>query len=153
MNEPARWQLGPSGLSVTTDNATDFWRETHYGFIRHTGHLFGCEVQGGFTATLRVQARFRELYDQAGLMVLIDDHTWLKAGVEISDGAAMLSSVLTMERSDWATAPFQGDASDFWMRISVDGGVMRVQVSADGRRWPLVRLCPFPARDKSVTRW
>ena len=25
-NEPARWNLGPNGLFVVTDNATDFWR-------------------------------------------------------------------------------------------------------------------------------
>jgi regulation of enolase protein 1 (concanavalin A-like superfamily) len=30
------------------------------------------------------------------------------------------------------------------MRATVSDGVIRVQVSADGKRWPLVRLAPFP---------
>ena len=30
------------------------------------------------------------------------------------------------------------------MRATVNDGVIRVQVSADGKRWPLVRLAPFP---------
>jgi regulation of enolase protein 1 (concanavalin A-like superfamily) len=77
-------------------------------------------------------------------MVLIDDENWIKAGVEISDGEAMLSSVLTVGHSDWATGAFSGDSSDFWLRATVNDGVLRIQVSTDGQRWPLVRLCPFP---------
>jgi uncharacterized protein len=150
INEPARWSLGPAGLLVTTDHATDFWRETHYGFIRHSGHLFGYRVTGGFTATVRVQAQYQCLYDQAGLMVLADEQSWVKAGIEWSDGEAMLSSVLTITRSDWATGSFQGNAADFWIRITVDRGVLRIQASADGQRWPLVRLSPFPLLDQYV---
>ena len=143
-NEPAEWKLSPDGLAVVTDCATDFWSKTHYGFTRHSGHLFGYTTTGGFTASLRIRGKYESLYDQAGLMVLIDDETWIKAGVEISDGEAMLSSVLTVGYSDWATGAFPGDASDFRLRMTVDNSVLRVQVSIDGRRWPLVRLCPFP---------
>ena len=144
-NEPAQWQLSPAGLAVVTDRATDFWSKTHYGFTRHSGHLFGYTTTGGFTASLRVRGKYESLYDQAGLMVLIDDENWIKAGVEISDGEAMLSSVLTVGCSDWATGAFPGDASDFWLRVTVDNSVLRLQVSTDGRRWPLVRLVPIPA--------
>ena len=115
-NEPAQWNLSPAGLAVVTDNATDFWSQTHYGFTRHSGHLFGYTTTGGFTASLRVRGSYESLYDQAGIMVLIDDENWIKAGVEISDGEAMLSSVLTVGHSDWATGAFSGDASDFWLR-------------------------------------
>ena len=37
------------------------------------------------------------------------------------------------------------DPDDFWLRMTVGDGVLRLQVSADGEQWPLVRLCPFPA--------
>ena len=53
-------------------------------------------------------------------------------------------------RSDWATGPFKGEASDFWIRAIVHRGVLRIQASSDGLRWPLVRLCPFPSRDRYV---
>lgn len=144
LNEPARWAQESGLLAVTTDAKTDFWRETHYGFTRHTGHALLAESGGDFTASLRVQGAFRALYDQAGLMVLLDERTWLKAGIEHSDSAAMLGSVLTRGQSDWATGPFAGDPHDFRLRITVARGVMRVQASTDGHRWPLVRLCPFP---------
>ncbi|MDB5403017.1 MAG: regulation of enolase 1 [Rhodopila sp.] len=144
LNEPDQWALVPEGLTATTNHATDFWRETHYGFTRNSGHFFGREALEGFTASLRVRARYDSLYDQAGIMVRLDDATWIKAGIELSDGEALLGSVLTIGQSDWATGPFRGDASDFWIRVTVDRGVLRLQASTDGRRWPLVRLCPFP---------
>lgn len=146
INEPARWNLGPAGLFVATDNATDFWRETHYGFTRHSGHLFGFRTDGGFTATVRVQAAYQSLYDQAGIMVLADEENWVKAGIELSDGEALLSSVLTIAQSDWATGKFQGDPSNFWIRVTMDKGVLRIQASTNGKRWPLVRLSAFPVR-------
>jgi uncharacterized protein len=144
LNEPVRWDLGPDGLAVVTDQATDFWRRTHYGFTRHSGHVFGQEAIGAFTATLRIRARYESLYDQAGLMVLVDEENWVKAGIEWSDGEALLGSVLTLGCSDWAVGTFQGDPSDFWIKVTVDEGVLRIQASVDGRRWPMVRLCPFP---------
>ena len=144
LNEPATWSVSGDALHVVTDAATDFWRETHYGFTRYSGHVFGTTVTGGFTATLRIRAGYESLYDQAGMMILIDEARWVKAGIELSDGAAQLSSVLTLGRSDWATGLFQGNAADFWIRATVDRGVLRLQASADGLKWPLLRLCPFP---------
>jgi len=144
LNEPDRWALMPDGLRVTTNQATDFWRQTHYGFTRDSGHFFGRKVHGGFTGSLRIRAQYATLYGQAGFMVRIDEATWIKAGIELADGEPLLGSVLTAGQSDWATGPFRGDASDFWIRVTVEGGVLRLQVSADGQRWPLMRLCPLP---------
>ncbi len=148
LNEPPGHTLADDVLSVTTGEGTDFWRETHYGFTRDSGHFLGLETGDGFTAEIRVRARFESLYDQAGLMVRIDETRWVKFGVEVSDGQALAGSVVTDGRSDWATGPFAGDASDFRLRVSLRAGVLRLQVSPDGVRWPLLRLCPFPAADR-----
>ena len=146
LNGPASWSLHDAALRVVTDERTDFWRETHYGFTRDNGHFFGYPTDGDFTAQLRVRARYEELYDQAGLMVRIDEANWVKAGIELSDGKALLSSVLTIGGSDWATGVFADDPAEFWMRASVVNGVLRLQASADGTTWPLLRLAPFPQR-------
>lgn len=143
-NQPADWHLDNGSLHVTTDQGSDFWRETHYGFIRDTGHFFGLAAMGDFTAQFRVEADYQALYDQAGIMVRIDESHWVKAGVEISDGQPLLSSVLTIDRSDWATGAFVGDPSSFWIRATVSKGVLRLQASQDGEIWPLLRLAPFP---------
>lgn len=144
INPPSRWSLKADRLSATTDGATDFWRETHYGFTRDNGHFFACPVVGGFTAQLRVQARYEALYDQAGIMIRIDEQHWVKAGVENSDGENLLSSVLTIGRSDWAPGAYRHDAADFWLRATVAAGVLKLQASPDGKRWPVFRLAPFP---------
>lgn len=135
-------------LHVVTGERTDFWRITRYGFIRDDGHFFAAPAGGGFTAQVRVRAAFSALYDQAGLMVRVDERHWLKAGVEFSDGQPMLSTVLTSERSDWATAAAPPLPDGFWLRISVDAGVVRVQYSADRLTWPLLRLAPFPVAER-----
>src|ERR1043166_99071 len=44
--------------------------------------FFQFPAAGDFTAELRVAARYEALYDQAGLMVRIDEANWVKAGVE-----------------------------------------------------------------------
>ena len=147
LNEPKVWSLGEGTLDVVTDQATDFWRETHYGFIRDSGHFLGVSTGPAFTAELRIRAGYEALYDQAGIMVRLDERRWVKAGIELSDGRAMLSSVLTDGRSDWATSPYAYDSGDFRVRATVAAGVLRLQVSADGRLWPLTRLAPFPVAD------
>jgi len=143
LNEPERWTAKGDTLELATDKGTDFWRETHYGFNRDSGHFLGFPTGEAFTAELRVQGDFQALYDQAGMMVRIDDHHWVKAGIEFSDGRAMLASVLTHGQSDWATAPYEQDAGDFRIRATVANGVLRLQTSADGKLWPLMRLAPF----------
>ena len=145
LNEPRAWRLDRDGLAVTTDDKTDFWRETHYGFIRDNGHFFGLRTAGDFTADIRVRARYDALYDQAGIMVRLDETNWVKAGIELTDDRPGLGSVLTIGKSDWATGIFAGDPADLWIRASVAKGVLKLQTSVDGKLWPTLRLCPFPA--------
>lgn len=40
LNEPTEANGSDIELSVTTDANTDFWRETHYGFVRDSGHFY-----------------------------------------------------------------------------------------------------------------
>lgn len=144
LNEPAVWEATETGLTLTTAANTDFWRETHYGFTRDSGHFFGVPAGNGFTARVRVQGEFRSLYDQAGLMVRIDENRWVKTGVEFTDGERFLSTVITDGKSDWSVSkPFR-QLEDFYIRITLSNGAMRIQASSDGTVWPLLRLAPFP---------
>lgn len=145
-NEPSTWSLEYDALRFTTDPKTDFWRETFYGFIRDSGHFLGVTTDDGFTAQVRVRGRYRDLYDQAGLMVRIDETKWVKAGVEFTDGQAFLSTVVTDGKSDWSVAR-PVDADDLSVRITLIKGSMRIQASTDGLIWPLVRLAPFPSAE------
>ncbi|KQY49502.1 regulation of enolase 1 [Rhizobium sp. Root491] len=144
LNKPVVWEATETGLSLTTEANTDFWRETHYGFTRDSGHFLGVTLADGFTASVRVQGEFRSLYDQAGLMVRIDENRWVKSGVEFTDGERFLSTVITDGKSDWSVSqPFK-ELEDFYIRITLKEGTMRIQASSNGSIWPLLRLAPFP---------
>lgn len=147
LNQPAMWQADEAGFTMTTDDKTDFWRETYYGFTRDSGHFLGFPAADGFTATIRIQGEFRTLYDQAGLMVRIDDKRWVKTGVEFTDGELFLSTVVTDGKSDWSVSqPFK-ELEDFYLRVTLAKGALRIQASRDGSFWPLLRLAPFPVAD------
>lgn len=148
LNEPRRWQATGSRLTVITDENTDYWRRTLYGFTRDTGHFYGQDVVGHFTAQLRIRADFTHQYDQAGIMIRVDESRWVKAGIEFCDGRPCLGSVLTVGSSDWATGAFEGDSALFWIRATVADGVLRLQASVDGKIWPLLRLSPFPVANR-----
>jgi len=143
LNEPGNWSAGETGLRLTTLDKTDFWRETHYGFTHDNGHFLGVSIDGAFTAGLHVAGTFETLYDQAGMMVRIDEAHWVKFGVERWKGHTMFSSVLTLGRSDWAVgAEMRSDA--FQVRATVQSGALRLDVCEDGEAWSLLRIAPFP---------
>lgn len=148
LNPPPALESQGSWLTLTTGEKTDFWRETHYGFVRDSGHFLGFPVEGDFTASLHVRGDFRTLYDQAGLMVRIDEQRWVKTGVEFTDGELFLSAVVTDGRSDWSIARLFELKGDFFIRVTVARGAIRIQASPDGHFWPMLRLAPFPAADR-----
>jgi regulation of enolase protein 1 (concanavalin A-like superfamily) len=148
LNAPASYEALETSLTVTTDERTDFWRDTYYGFTRDSGHFLGFPTADDFTAKIRIQGEFRTLYDQAGLMVRIDETRWVKTGVEFTDGEAFLSTVITDGKSDWSVSQPFTELEDFYIRITLARGAMRVQASRDGSFWPLLRLAPFPLADR-----
>jgi regulation of enolase protein 1 (concanavalin A-like superfamily) len=151
LNEPPSWREQDGLLFVATGEKTDFWRETHYGFIRDNGHLRYRTVEGDFTAELSFSGAYRELYDQAGLMLRIDERNWLKAGIEYVGGQQMLSVVVTREFSDWSTSPGPGGVEWLRLRLSRHGSAVRVEWALPGPspRYTLMRLAYLPGA-KSV---
>jgi len=143
LNEPKRWSEADDSLHVRTDSGSDFWQKTQYGFERDSGHFFGYPIGDDFTAQVRITGTFTELYDQAGLMVRISHDLWCKAGLEINDGVAHLGSVLTQGYSDWALGVVPDALHGFWLRLTLQAEVLRIQYSLDGQIWPLLRLCRF----------
>jgi len=145
INEPETWLAEPERLRVITDRHSDFWRQTHDGAERHSGHFFGARVTSGFTAQLRVAARCKNQGDHAGLMVRIDEQQWLRVGIGYFDDTPQLLSVLTLGRSDLAVGAPLGEREEVWLRVTLTQGTLRVQASFDGQRWPLLRLASLPA--------
>ncbi len=145
LNPPPDWRVAGDRLHVTTGERTDFWRGTFYGFTRDSGHFLGAPVTGDFTATIEVEARYETLYDQAGLMLRLSDTHWIKAGVEMTEGRGVFSTVVTRGMSDWATMPFGFPPDRITLRLSRHGEAVRVDLRQPSGGWIMQRLTDFPA--------
>jgi uncharacterized protein len=117
LNEPPAWSDRDGALRLSTAPDTDFWRTTHYGFIRDTGHFRYRGVRGDFVARVCIEGEFRDQYDQAGLMVREDAETWLKCGIELVDGRQCASVVLTRGLSDWSVVPLDPAPPRLWVEV------------------------------------
>ncbi|MFB9908666.1 DUF1349 domain-containing protein [Allokutzneria oryzae] len=107
LNPPAEWST-VDGLEVTTKDDSDFWRTTHYDFVRDTGHALLRPVTGDFALRLAFTGAYAEQYDQAGALLRVDERTWIKTGIEFVDGEHFLSAVVTRDFSDWSVVPIPG---------------------------------------------
>lgn len=141
--EPKQWSLTEGKLEIVTDKDGDFWRTTHYGFVHDNGHFFYDERSGDFTASVSFEADYERLYDQAGLMIRVDEHHWIKAGIEFVHGHRNLSVVATNETSDWSVQPWTGGAR-VWLQFVRKGDAVAVLASEDGEDYRMIRLAFFP---------
>ena len=139
-NPPPQSRIDGDTLTLTTGDRTDFWRKTHYGFIRDTGHFLHHPVSGDFTAEVTISARYEALYDQAGLMLRLDETRWVKAGIEYTDGQAFFSTVITNDRSDWSIVALPFPADRLRLRLTRHSDAVRVQVQRPDGSWLMTRL-------------
>jgi hypothetical protein len=143
---PPVWRRDSGDLEVVTGDRTDFWQDTHYGFRRDDGHFLGATVTGDFTATVTFEGEYRELYDQAGMMLRHDARTWVKTGIEFSDDVTNFSVVVTRDgRSDWSVVGVPRVSGPQRVRATRVGGALIVHYLGAAGRWHLLRLADFPA--------
>lgn len=143
LNEPPEWHEENGVLTVTTGDRKDFWRTTHYGFTHDDGHVYGREVEGDFSAVVSFSGEYEALYDQAGLMLRLDERNWIKAGIEYTDSKHHLSAVVTRDFSDWSVLPLT-TPSEVRLRISRYAEVVRVEYAIDGGPFAMLRLAYLP---------
>lgn len=152
LNEPPEWRDDEGELEVFTGEKTDFWRVTHYGFVRDDGHFRYIGAPGDFSAEVAFRGDYLALYDQAGLMLRIDAANWIKAGVEFVAGRRMLSVVATREVSDWSTMPCPVEAEWLRLRLTRIGTAIHVHWGADGEApdYRMLRLAYLPPGPAAV---
>jgi regulation of enolase protein 1 (concanavalin A-like superfamily) len=140
-NEPARYQTG-AGLEIFTDEKTDFWQKTHYGFQRDDGHCLLTWQSGDFCLSTQVEYRTKERFDQCGLMVRGDRENWIKVSTEYDDGErSRLGSVVTnLGYSDWATQDVHASHTQMGYRVSKNGSDFLLESSFNGQEWAQLRI-------------
>lgn len=141
LNPPPDWSGDPDRLQVRAGAKTDFWRKTHYGFIRDNGHVYGRWLSGDFTAEVMIRGQYATLYDQAGIMVRLNETTWLKTGIEYVHGVQFVSAVVTRDFSDWSVVPLASSPPAIGLRVKREGDGIEIhyQTEPEGA-WTMLRL-------------
>jgi uncharacterized protein len=150
LNEGPTWKENGNTLSATTGMGTDFWRVTFYDFVRDTGHSYFDSITEDFSAEVSFSGEYKALYDQAGLMIRLNEESWIKAGIEFTDGKQHFSAVVTRGSSDWSVLPLSDNPSQLRLRLTRHADAGRIQYSLDGEVYYLLRLAPFPAIGPSL---
>ena len=142
---PKASQETASSLTMTVPAGTDYWRVTHYGFIRDNGPFRWETRSGNFEAKVQIHGDYHELYHQAGLMIRKDERNWIKTGIEFVNGHQNVSAVVTRDYSDWSVLPRPDSPASIWMRLQRFHDTVQISYSLDGEKWTMVRLAYFPA--------
>ncbi|MFK4221650.1 DUF1349 domain-containing protein [Streptomyces sp. NPDC019890] len=141
LNRPPAVERDGDDLVVTTAGGSDFWRRTSYGFIRDDGHALLAGFPEGTAVEVTFESDLPDLYDQAGVMVRVDERTWVKAGVEATDGTPHLGAVVTHDTSDWSLAPVpEWAGKPVTVRASRSGGALTIRARSGDGPWRMVRL-------------
>lgn len=144
-NKPAIWSEEKDLIYIRVEGDTDFWRITHYDFIRDTGHFYYREQAGDFVASVNVTGQYKSLYDQAGLMVRLDERNWIKAGIEYVDEEQHVSAVVTREFSDWSVCSQPHNPETVYLRLTRQSDSIRIDYSFDDFNYQMLRLAYFPS--------
>jgi len=145
LNPPANEHYSEGTLTARARGKTDFWRKTFYGYVTDNGHFMNLPVLGEFTLTARVNGNYSALYDQAGLMVRLDEKRWMKCGSEFVEGKRWASVVFTHDYSDWSTMEDLSQSGPVWWRVARKKDSIEAQCSKDGDKFMTVRQGYFPA--------
>jgi regulation of enolase protein 1 (concanavalin A-like superfamily) len=145
LNPPLQATDVGSDLLVTAAEASDFWRTTAYGFVHDDGHGLLLPLHAGKAVEVTFQVDYTQQFDQAGVLVRADERHWLKAGVEVVDGAPQLGAVVTHEASDWSAHPVPAwQGGEVTVRVSRGADALTVRARRGDGDWQFVRLAPWP---------
>jgi regulation of enolase protein 1 (concanavalin A-like superfamily) len=150
LNPPSHWQRRDGDWIVTTDNHTDFWRKTHYGFIRDNGHFAYGTVVGDFSVEVTFFGKYETLYDQAGLMIRLDAERWIKTGIEFVEDSMNFSTVVTNDTSDWSLIPLSGMPvlEPIRVRLVRRGATVTTAFCRPDGHWQTARVAGFPGEPR-----
>ncbi len=143
--EPAKYEITPDKITITTQPHTDLWQRTYYHFRNDNAPVLQAETEEKFFSFV-VKTDFSgsgHRFDQCGIVMYLDSDNWLKASVEYeNDEFQHLGSVVTNHGySDWATTEISTDVRQMWYRFSRREDDYCIECSADGVKFAQMRVC------------
>lgn len=132
-----------ASISITSAPKTGFWRKTQGNVSRDSGHFLYRSIEGDFTVTTKVIAKFQKQHDEAGLMLKGDEATWAKCGIELIGSIPHINVVITRDYSDLSLIALPQNTQAVWLSMTRKGADMEVHYSLDGEKFILLRVANF----------
>jgi regulation of enolase protein 1 (concanavalin A-like superfamily) len=142
-NTPKKWSIDKGILTLYPDAKTDYWQRTHYGFQNDNGHFLHFEMNGDFVLTTRTHFFPQHQYDQAGLMVRISPHFWIKTSIEYEPHEPNRLGVVVTRYgySDWSTQDISKSIQSYQLRIRHQANDYIVDYRPSGSEsWSQIRM-------------
>lgn len=151
-----------SSLEIRAPSGKDYWSRTFYEPLlrKADAPALLAEVPPHAEATLELAFTLSpvEQFDQAGVLVFVDEDTWVKAGIEFCDRVPRLSCVVTNNGfSDWSTQVIDTCSARIRVHKVLGPGteqgpamVMEVGEGSTDRctSWAFVRIAPLRSGHK-----
>lgn len=138
-NEPAKWEIKDNVLSIFVTGQSDYWRISHYGFTVDDAPFYYATYGGEFEVKVKISGNYKVRFDQAGLMLRIDEKNYIKAGVEFVDGKYNLSTVVTHKTSDWSVITLDKPVPYIWIKAVRRLDAVEVFYSFDDKTYTMMR--------------
>ena len=143
INRPKKFSVSEEKITVITEEKTDFWQRTHYGFRNDNGPTFLFRTdRENFSFVLKTAFNSKKIYDQCGVIIYQNSDNWFKASVEYENGIYQrLGSVVTNSGySDWASTDIDGNINEMYYRLSRKGKDFCLENSSDGLNFKQMRI-------------
>ena len=143
INKPKKFIISKEKIIITTEEKTDFWQRTHYGFRNDNAPAFLFKTdREAFSFTVKTAFNSKKVYDQCGIIIYQNSDNWFKASIEYENEIYQrLGSVVTNNGySDWATTDIEADINEMYYRLSRKGNDFCLESSADGINFKQMRI-------------
>ena len=138
-NEPEQWEIKNNSLSMFVTPQSDYWRISHYGFTVDDAPFYYATYGGEFEAKVKISGAYKARFDQAGLMIRIDEENYIKAGIEYVDGKYNLSTVVTHKTSDWSVISLDKPIPYIWIKAVRRLDAIEIFYSFDDETYVMMR--------------
>ncbi len=152
INPPRKFTVGPSEITLHTEPDTDFWQRTFYGFRNHNAPALVVDRSDNFTFSVSIECEYTTRFDQAGIIIWIDENNWIKASLEYeNEDLSRLGAVVTNDGySDWSTRNSSALAQ-IEFRVSRRGPDFLIEARAD-TSWEQLRIAHLSALGETTKR-
>ena len=139
-NEPENWSVKNDVLTMDVTPQSDYWRISHYGFTVDDAPFLYTLRGGEFEVKVKISGEYKVRFDQAGLMLRIDEENYIKTGIEYVDGKYNLSAVVTHKTSDWSVITLDKPVDYIWIKAVRRLDAVEIFYSFDDEEYVMMRM-------------